>query len=393
VEVKAGFKKTDVGLIPCDWNVEPLQTIGDPNRPISYGIVKTGPKLDTGIPCLRVVDIVEGRILEDDLIRTSPETSESYKRTKLVEGDVVLALRGKIGEAAVVPKSLVGANLTRGVALLANSPRLSSEYIKYYISSDTGRTILNGLLNGSALRELSIGTLRVVPIALPSLPEQRAIAEVLSDVDSMIARLDQLIAKKKDIKQGAMQELLTGRRRLSGFSGKWQVKKLGEIADIRKGQLITEVAVVSGDVPVIAGGKRPTYYHNRSNREGKTITVSASGANAGYVAFFDAPIFASDCSTISERPHYTIEFIYFQMLLRQDSIFKMQTGGAQPHIHAVDIKPLDIHFCELVEQSAIAAVFTDMEAEVTALERNREKANMLKQGMMQELLTGRIRLV
>ena len=84
---------------------------------------------------------------------------------------------------------------------------------------------------------------------------------------------------------------------------------------IRKGQLITEKDAVAGNVPVIAGGKKPAYYHSKANRTGKTITVSASGASAGYVAIFDMPIFASDCSTISKGLTYSIEFVYFQLLL------------------------------------------------------------------------------
>ncbi|MDP2222789.1 MAG: restriction endonuclease subunit S [Nitrosomonas sp.] len=123
------------------------------------------------------------------------------------------------------------------------------------------------------------------------------------------------------------------------------------------------------------------------------MTVSASGASAGFVAFFDTPIFASDCSTIGESKQYSIEFIYFQLLLKQGVIYKAQTGGAQPHIHAVDLVPLEIGVCSYQEQTAIATVLSDMDAELAALESRRDKTSALKQGMMQELLTGRIRLV
>ena len=92
------------------------------------------------------------------------------------------------------------------------------------------------------------------------------------------------------------------------------MKRLGDVVKISKGQLITEKHAISGVIPVIAGGKKPAYFHNKSNRIGKTITISASGASAGYVAFFDEPIFASDCSTISEGNDYSIEFIYSRLL-------------------------------------------------------------------------------
>ena len=115
---------------------------------------------------------------------------------------------------------------------------------------------------------------------------------------------------------------------------------MGEITKIQKGSLITEKSVVPGPIPVIAGGQKPPYYHNTANRTGKTITVSGSGAYAGFVAFHSQPIFASDCSTISENSSFSIDFIYYYLIFNQDVIYKAQTGGAQPHIHPVDLMPL-----------------------------------------------------
>ena len=191
-----------------------------------------------------------------------------------------------------------------------------------------------------------------------------------------------------------MQQLLTGQTRLPGFSGEWAVKPLGDVAQIQKGQLITTETIVSGDVPVIAGGKKPAYFHNKPNRLGKTITVSASGASAGYVAFHHSPIFASDCSTISEAKTYCIEFVFFSMQLKQEKIYNAQTGGAQPHIQSKDLAPLMVSFpTDLREQEAIASVLCDMNDELISLESRLAKTRELKQGMMQELLTGRTRLI
>lgn len=246
---------------------------------------------------------------------------------------------------------------------------------------------------GNTIKTIGLPYFRTLKIPAPPLSEQRAISTALSDVDALLAKLDALVDKKRDLKVAAMQQLLTGKTRLPGFGGEWEVKRLGDMVEIRKGQLITEKDAILGEIPVIAGGKKPSYFHNQPNRLGKTITVSASGASAGYVAFFDTPIFASDCSTISESMSYSIEFIYFQLLLKQDLIYRAQTGGAQPHIHSVDLIPLAIDVCSHEEQSAIATILSDMDAELTALEARRDKTRALKQGMMQELLTGRIRLV
>lgn len=231
-------------------------------------------------------------------------------------------------------------------------------------------------------------------VSLPvDIAEQRAIAEALSDVDALLAGLDRLIAKKRDLKQAAMQQLLTGQTRLPAFRGEWEIKALGDLVTIQKGQLITAKTLVPGDVPVIAGGKKPAYFHAAANRLGRTITISASGASAGYVAIHDGPLFASDCSTIGEAAGYSLDFVYYQLLLNQDVIYKAQTGGAQPHIHAKDLNPIPIRVPPRAEQVAIAEVVRVMDAELTALEVRRDKTRALKQGMMQELLTGRTRLV
>lgn len=256
------------------------------------------------------------------------------------------------------------------------------------------RRIMNQIMVGSTQVHITNTAFKSISIPVPEIKEQRAIATALSDVDALIAGLEKLIAKKRDLKQAAMQQLLTGHTRLPGFSRDWVIKPLGDVAQIQKGQLITTETIVSGDVPVIAGGKKPAYFHNKPNRLGKTITVSASGASAGYVAFHRSPIFASDCSTISEAKIYCIEFMFFAMQLKQEEIYNAQTGGAQPHIQPKDLAPLMVSFpTDLREQEAIASVLCDMDDELISLESRLAKTRELKQGMMQELLTGRTRLV
>ena len=395
MELKVGYKQTEVGVIPEDWHIQPLGLLTDSSRPISYGIVQTGPNVANGVRCLRVLDIENGRINKSDLITTTREISTSYKRTILKAGDLVMPLRGKVGEVGAVDEDLAGSNLTRGVALIAIRSEWSGLFCRQFIAAPSTRVRLQQAMNGSALQEIPIAALRAFKIALPpTKPEQEAIAEALSDADALIESLDQLIAKKRQMKQGAMQELLTGKRRLPGFEGEWMIKRLGDVAEISKGQLITESTAIPGDVPVIAGGKKPAYFHNRANRTGKTITISGSGASAGYVAFYESPIFASDCSTIGEGGNYSVEFIYFVLLLNQEVIYKAQTGGAQPHIHPDDLRPLMIHVpIDYSEQVAIATILSDVDAELVALESRLAKARQIKQGMMHELLTGRIRLI
>jgi restriction endonuclease S subunit len=328
-------------------------------------------------------------------VQVSPEESQNRVR----KGDLFLNGSSETPEEVAMCSVLLGD--VRDVYLnsfcfgfrLYEGAEADGVFLAYHLRSREGRELMKSLAQGSTRYNLSKVALLKSPLRLPKLPEQRAIATALSDVDGMLGGLDRLIAKKRDLKQAAMQQLLTGQTRLPGFHGEWEVRRLGDSVQIEKGQLITRKTLLPGEIPVIAGGKEPAYHHAVANRTGRTITVSASGANAGYVALYNEPIFASDCSTISESERYCLDFVYYHLLHLQQDIYELQTGGAQPHIHANDLKPIPFPFPNLIEQTAIAGVLSDLDAEVDALEARREKTQALKQGMMQELLTGKIRLL
>jgi type I restriction enzyme S subunit len=391
--VRAGYKQTEIGVIPEDWQVKQFSEVTDL---ITCGIAATPTYVSEsqGFPFLSSTNVKNGRVVWSNYKYISRSLHRLlYTNNPPKRGDVLYSRVGTIGEAAVVEVDFefsVYVSLT----LIKLKQSLDSDFLKHLLNSAPYKfRAKDQVYLGGGVGNLNVDVVRKYPIVLPRLPEQRAIATALSDLDALLAKLDALIAKKRDLKVATMQQLLTGQTRLPGFSGEWEVKRLGDIVEIRKGQLITEKDAVFGEIPVIAGGKKPSYFHNQPNRNGKTITVSASGASAGYVAFFDSPIFASDCSTIGESKTYSIEFIYFQLLLKQEVIFRAQTGGAQPHIHAVDLMPLEIGTCTIEEQTAIAIVLKDMDTEIEGLESRRDKTYAIKQGMMQELLTGRVRLV
>ena len=389
-EVKPGYKLTEVGVIPEDWSVVSMDAI---TTHIGDGLHGTPVYSPNG-----KYFFINGNNLNDGKIVITSDTksvdhSEFIKHQKPIsDRSILMSINGTIGNLGLFDSEQV--LLGKSAAFLNVNPKISKRYVYQSLKTQIVKQQFFDGLTGSTIGNLGLSTIRRTKVPLPpTKAEQRAIAEALSDADALIASLEQLIAKKRQIKQGAMQDLLTGKKCLPGFSGEWDVKKLGDVVKISKGQLITEKNASLGDIPVIAGGKKPAYFHNKPNRTGKTITVSASGASAGYVAFFDEPIFASDCSTISEGDGYSIEFIYSQLQLKQDIIYKAQTGGAQPHIHAVDLMPIEIGVPTFSEQQAIAIILFDMDAEIDVLEGKLGKALQLKQGMMHNLLTGKIRVV
>lgn len=399
-QVNKEYKKTPVGIIPKDWNVTTLGNLLE----FKNGLNKASEYFGFGTPIVNYMDVFKNAAITQGLVQGRVSlTRQEINNFSAKKGDVFFTrtseTQNEVGIASVlldeIPNCVFSGFVLRG---RRKSGEIVEDYYKYCLQSQYVRSQIissssyttRALTNGRNLSKVNL----VFP---PTHTEQKAIADALSDVDALIANLEKLIAKKKAIKQGAMQQLLTpphkGGKRLEGFSGVWKEVKLGDVCNIRKGQLITESSRVNGEIPVIAGGRTPAYFHNKPNRIGKTITISASGASAGYVSFHNRPIFASDCSTIEEGANYSIEFIYYFLQLIQERIYKMQTGGAQPHIHPSDLYPILIDLPLLIEQQTIAQTIRDMELEIQFIDYRLEKAKMLKQGMMQELLTGKTRLV
>lgn len=416
MELKPGYKQTEVGVIPEDWDVISLEQAGNSQRPISYGIVQTGPDLLDGVPCLRVVDITEGRVTNNELIHTSKAISNSYKRTVLQAGDLVMPLRGKIGDVAIVESNLAGANLTRGVALLAIRKELSGPYFHQAISWRGTRKRLEQSMNGSALQEIPIASLRAFKISVPQKSaEQSAIAEALGDVDALLSSMDALIAKKRDLKQAAMQQLLTGKTRLSGFRGKWEVKRLDDVASIRSG------GTPSTNVPSYWNGEIPwctptdiTALNGRKHLVQTSRTITQFGLNASSAELIpENSIVMTSRATIGECAinkvsmatnqgfknfvpfeSTDVDFLYYLLQTLRQGFIRLCAGSTFLEIGKTQLAAYGVRLPSTIkEQTAIAEVLSDMDAELTALEAQRNKTRALKQGMMQELLTGKTRLI
>lgn len=395
-KIPQGYKKTEIGIIPQDWEVYDLKRISTLKARIGWQGLKKSEYLTKGDYYLITgTDFENGQIIWDNVVFVSKKRYEQDKNIQIKKEDILITKDGSIGKIAYVcetpPKP---STLNSGIFVVRPKNYVYIPLFGFYLfHSKYFKRFLEKLSAGSTISHLYQKDFVNFIFPLPPLSEQRAIARVLSDVDRLIESLDKLIEKKKMMKKGAMQELLTGKRRLPGFTGEWVKKKLGEIAEIKKGDLITEKTAKKGNIPVIGGGIEPTYYHNRSNRGPNTITISASGANAGYVNFYPYPIFASDCSTIEENNNYDVKFLYHFLKLKQNDIIKLQTGGAQPHVYPEQLKNLMIYFPPtLEEQQAIAQILSDMDAEIEALEKKKEKYEMIKKGLMEQLLTGKIRL-
>jgi len=228
-------------------------------------------------------------------------------------------------------------------------------------------------------------------VLTPPLPEQNRIVVVLETWDRAIEKLSRKIELKKQIKKGLMQELLTGKTRLPGFTGGWEAVNLGGVSLIKRGDSFTKASLVEGSIPVVAGGQQPAYFHNKSNRQGLTITISGSGAYAGYVDFYDRPIFISDGMSIQEKS-LNISFIYYFLKLKQRYLYYLQAGGAQPHVYPKDLQRIKLDIPKSrEEQIAIANILTTTDKEIQTLERKLKILQEQKRYLLNNLITGTIR--
>ena len=231
MEVKPGYKQTEVGVIPELWSCSPLGNIIASGTTITYGIVQAGPHVENGIPYIKTGDMSGSNLPTEGLARTSKQIAARYPRSTVRSGDLVYSIRASVGAVHRVPPELDSANLTRGTARISPNTSVDSRYLLNALRSTACQDWINLHTKGTTYREITLETLRNLPVPLPpTKAEQEAIAEALSDADALIESLEQLLAKKRLLKQGAMQELLTGKKRLPGFSGEWEVKRIAEIA-------------------------------------------------------------------------------------------------------------------------------------------------------------------
>jgi type I restriction enzyme S subunit len=394
MELKPGYKHTRIGVIPEEWDVKYLGDLGTivrgaSPRPAGHSRYFNGDF----IPWLTVGSLTQIPSNQMFVTETATRlTEDGAKNSRLLQQGTLVIVNSGARTLGVSKVLSISCCANDGIAAIVNQTGGEKRYLCYYLASQI-KHLREVVAAGNDQLNLNTGRIALISVPFPTGPEQQAIAEALGDVDDLLTALEQLIVKKGDLKQAAMQRLLTGRVRLPGFDGEWQEKRLGDVVRMQKGQLITRKTLQPGEVPVIAGGKQAAYFHIVANRFGRTITISASGASAGYVAVHNSPIFASDCSTISEDESYCFDFVFYQLCRLQKIIYEAQTGGAQPHIHPKDLSPIPIQVPPLAEQFAIAKVLSDLSAELVALEQRRDKTQLLKQGMLQALLTGRTRLI
>ena len=407
--MKPGCKQPEVEVIPKDWEVCQVRQKGH----VLTGKALAASAPGTQRPYLRTKNVFDGRIDIEDVL-TMPMTDEQFAQFEIRPGDVLLN-EGQslelVGRCAIYqgefPEPCAIQNALLRFRARANVSGLFASYL-FRHCQQTG-VFARIALQTTSIAHLGGSRFERLTLAWPKTEnEQRAIAEALSDVDGLIGALDALIAKKRDLKQAAMQQLLTAQTRLPGFSGEWVAKSFGDVVAPRKERVdprnngpfdfcieLEHIASTTGSLlgHTIAG-------------DGASIKSVFSSGDVlfGKLRAYLRKYWRADCEGVCSteiwvfRPkggELLAEFLYH--IVCTNNFIEAASNSYGTHMPRSDwniVKELEVKLPPTkAEQTAIATVLSDMDAELAALEARREKTRALKQGMMQQLLTGQIRLV
>jgi len=383
--VQPGYKKTEIGTIPEDWS---CRALGEFCVAYSGGTPTTSIRDYYGgnIPWITSSDLNQGNI-ESVSGRITPLGLENSSAKMVNPNSLLIALYGATAGTTAITR-ISGAINQAVLAIIPKSG--STAFIYQYLQLKKDWIIKTFTQGGQPNLSGEIVKLLIIPT--PNESEQSFIAAALSEMDLLIRSLDQLITKKRNIQQAAMQQLLTGQRRLPGFSGEWKVMRLGEICTMKSGEGITSANIDEHSAyPCYGGnglrGQTGTYTH-----DGSYVLIGRQGALCGNIAFAQGKFFASE-HAIVVTPSDQADVSWLSIILRKMNLNQYSESSAQPGLSVVKLLLLPCLVPPQPEQTAIAAILSDMDTELAALEARRDKARQLKLGMMQELLTGRTRLV
>ena len=384
MELKAGYKQTEVGVIPEDWalkSIDSIATIATGNTPPTQDTANYGDAFLFVSP----TDLGHTKFISQTEKMLSKK-GFSISRHFPKESILFVCIGSTIGKCGIATEELTS---NQQINAIFPSSVFSTDYVYYAVSAAASK--IKALAGEQAVPIVNKTQFSETVIPLPpTKAEQEAIAEALSDVDALIESLEQLIAKKRLIKQGAMQELLTGKKRLPGFSENWQLKQIGDTLSIAHGKSQHAVTDQNGIYPILAtGGQIGTA--NRFLYDKPSVLIGRKGT-IDKPQYMDQPFWTVDTLFYSVI-HYpnNAKFLFYRICLIDWKQYNEASGV--PSLNARTIEKVEINIPQPEEQTAIATILSDMDTEITELDIKLSKARKIKQGMMQALLTGKTRLV
>lgn len=403
--IKMKTKKTEVGFLPEDWEVKPLEYYFDF---ISYGFTNPMPTSNNGIYMITARDVNYGQVLFDSARLTPLWAYNEYltKKSKPVKNDILLTKDGTLGRLALVGNEMICIN--QSVAIIRPNSKIEPLFLKKLLESTYYQRVMLENAGGSTIKHIYVSIVNKMLIGVPPiLEEQKAIATALSDVDELISNLDQLLIKKKAIKQGAMQQLLTP-------DENWFTKTIKEVATYRRGSFPQPYGLakwyddISGMpfVQVVDVGKNKKLKaetKQKISKEGAQMSVFVKKGSViltiqgsigricitQYDAYVDRTLLIFESFKEDFNTYFFMISIWLKFQIEKENA----PGGIIKTITKEALSSFEISFPNRLEQDRIAKILEDIDLDLEQLETKKAKYQAIKQGMMQELLTGKTRLV
>ncbi len=394
------YKQSEIGVIPEGWDVSLLSCLTA--IPIQNGVFNEPARKGRGCKIINVVDLYSAVPIDLSNVERFNATKDEIVKFGVAHGDLFFTRSSlttdgiaycNIYRQATDDKIVFDCHIIR---VRVNSLKLDPFFIVRYCTSRPARRYFIANAKTTTMTTVDQGVIAKLPVPVPPISEQRAIAAALSDIDGLLNVIDQLIAKKRNLKQAAMQQLLTGQTRLPGFSGDWEVKRLGDITHIKTGSRNNEDKVNDGQYPFFVRSETVERINSYSH-ECEAILVPGEGRIGEIFHYINGRF------DVHQRVYAITKFgegisgKFVHLYLTKNFGAWAMRNTVKATVDSLRLPTFQIFEMRLppskAEQDAIATVLSDMDAELTALLVRRNKTAQIKQGMMQELLTGRIRLV
>ena len=408
-----GRLRTPTGIYPGEWRVA---TLGALSAFITKGSTPTtfGFRWQrNGVLFLRSECVAEDGLDLRQSMFMSTEAHKFLSRSEVRGGDILMTITGNVGRVVLLEHDFGSGNINQHIARIRIAQQGAvPAYVHHFLNQPEVRAYYESITTGQAYPQISLKQVRETSVVLPDETEQRAIASALSDVDALIAALDRVIEKKRAITKAAMQRLLTGQSRLLGFDAPWRRTTLGDEATFHKGkglpksalnpfgqrlcihygELFTEYGATILEVLSRTDDDAPAFLSVANDVLMPTSDVTPRGLAKASCIPLDGVILGGDILVIRPSGRISGSFLSYLIRHEEDQVLRLVRGTTVFHLYASDMRTLVLSLPSLKEQEAIVEVLDDAVAEVSALEVRREKTHAIKTGMMQALLTGRVRL-
>lgn len=365
---------------------------------IADGDHQPPPKSETGIPFVTIANIVNNQFdFTNSMFVPNYYYEKLDSKRKAQKGDILYSVVGSFGIPVFIKdnKPFV---FQRHIAILRPNGNIDARFLYYTMLSRDFYMKADAAAIGAAQRTVSLTALRNIEITVPPIETQRRIADIVSAYDDLIENNRKQIKLLEEAAQRLYKEWFVDlhfpghehTKIVDGVPEGWEESGLSRIAEFKRGKTITKAQIEPGTVPVVAGGLGPAYYHNVANTKAPVITVSGSGANAGFTRMYYTDVFASDCSFVDEGSCAFLPFVYCFLVSCKFELESLQKGSAQPHVYAKDINTLHVRipnddllhrFCELADS---------LFSKIGLLEKQNNNLTQARDRLLPKLMSGEV---